>query len=131
MIVLDTDVMIDLLRRYQPALDWLDSSGEEEMVLPGFVIMELLQGCRNRGEQQSVERALQPYHIAWPTADTCNGALAIFTRYYLSHGLGIIDALIGQMAVALNAPLGTFNQRHYGAIPDLETVQPYEKSSQG
>ena len=39
-------------------------------------------------------------------------------RYYLSHGLGILDALIGQMAVALNLPMHTFNQRHYAAIPN-------------
>ncbi len=42
MIVLDSDVMIDLLRRHQPAVAWLNSLGEEEIILPGFVVMELL-----------------------------------------------------------------------------------------
>lgn len=50
MIVLDTDVMRDLLREYPPAVTWLESIGEEEVVLPGFVVMELIQGCRNKGE---------------------------------------------------------------------------------
>jgi hypothetical protein len=48
MILLDTDVMIDLLRQYQPAVEWLASLGEEEIVLPGFLVMELIQGCRKR-----------------------------------------------------------------------------------
>jgi predicted nucleic acid-binding protein len=130
-IVLDTDVFIDVLRRYQPALDWLGNLGEEELVIPGFVVMELIQGCRNRREQQRIERALQPYSVDWPSSETCNDALTVFARYYLSHGVGIIDALIGQMAVTLGAPLCTFNQRHYGAIPNLETIQPYEKPIQG
>jgi hypothetical protein len=41
MILLDSDVMIDLMRQYPPALIWFDSlSDEEELTLPGFVVME-------------------------------------------------------------------------------------------
>ena len=127
MVLLDTDVMIDFLRQYSPAVAWLNSLGDEEVLLPGFVVMELIQGCRNREEQEKVERDLGGYHVAWPSPETCNQALSVFVRCYLSHGLGILDALIGQMAVALNLPMHTFNQRHYSAIPNLTTVQPYEK----
>jgi len=130
MILLDTDVMIDLLRQYPPAVAWLDSLGEEEIILPGFVVMELIQGCRNKAEQEKVERELGTYGVVWPSPETCNEALSVFTRYHLSHGLGILDALIGQMAVALGLPLYTFNQKHYAPIPNLKTVQPYKKSSQ-
>ncbi len=52
----------------------------------------------------------------------------MFARYYLSHGLGIIDALIGQMAASLDLPLHTFNQKHYAAIPRIRLVQPYPRS---
>jgi len=129
MILVDTDVMIDLLREYSPAVTWLDSLGEEKIILPGFVVMELIQGCRNKTEQEKVKRELGAYSIAWPSSEMCDEALSVFARYYLSYGLGIIDALIGQMAVALNLPLYTFNQKHYTAIPKLKTVQPYEKGS--
>lgn len=127
MILLDTDVMIDLLRQYPPAVVWLGSLGEEEILLPGFVVMELLQGCRNKAEQEEVERKLGAYSIVWPSPEMCNEALSVFASYHLSHGLGILDALIGQMAAALKLPLYTFNQKHYAAIPDLKTVQPYDK----
>ena len=130
MILLDTDVMIDLLRQYPPAVAWLDSLGEEEIILPGFVVMELIQGCRNKAEQEKVERELGTYGVVWPSPETCNEALSVFTHYHLSHGLRILDALIGQIAVALDLPLYTFNQKHYAPIPNLKTVQPYEKSSQ-
>lgn len=64
MILLDTDIMIDLSRKYPPALAWLSSVGDEEIVLPGFVVMELIQGCRNKLEQEKVEKTLTPYSVA-------------------------------------------------------------------
>ena len=51
MILLDTDIMIDLLRKYPSAFAWLASLGDEEIGLPGFVVMELIQGCKNKLEQ--------------------------------------------------------------------------------
>jgi len=43
MILLDTDVMVDILRGYEPAKEWLASV--EEIGVPGLVAMELIQGC--------------------------------------------------------------------------------------
>ena len=128
MILLDTDVMIDLLRKYPPAMAWLDSLGEEESILPGLVVMELIQGARDKAEQERIQRELEDYRIAWPSPETCDAALSVFSSYHLSHGLGILDALIGQMAVVLDLPLYTFNEKHYSAIPNLRIVQPYEKN---
>ncbi len=127
MLVLDTDVMIDLLRQHPPAVAWLASLGDEELVLPGFVVMELIQGCRNKSEQTRVETTLRDYAIAWPTEETCEVALASFSTYHLSHNLGLLDALIAHTAVALNAPLCTFNQKHYTAIQILSTIQLYAR----
>lgn len=127
MVLLDTDVMVDILRQYPPALSWLESLGRQEIVLPGFVVIKLIQGCRSKAEQVGVERGLGNYNIAWPSPEMCDKALSNFAHYYLSHGLGLLDALIGQMAVELDLPLHTFNQKHYDAISDLKTVQPYEK----
>jgi len=126
MILLDTDVMIDLLRQYPPAVAWLNSLGNEEIYLPGFVVMELIQGCRSRAEQEKLERELDPYGVAWPSPTACDQAISTFSKYHLSHGLGILDALIGQMALSLNLPLYTFNEKHY-PIPGLLTRQPYKK----
>jgi len=127
MVILDTDIVVDCLSIYQPALDWLDSLELEEIVLPGFVVIELMQGVRNNIEQKRLEKKIEIYEIIWPTPEVCDEALLIFSRYHLSHGLGIFDALIGQTAVSLNLPLYTFNQKHYDVIPNLRTVRPYEK----
>ena len=117
--------MVDLLRQHQPAVDWLDSLGDDEILIPGLVAMELIQGCRTKAEQKRLQKALAPYRVVWPQPEVCDAALNAFSRFYLSHGLGIMDALIGQLAVALDVPLCSFNQKHYGAIPGLRTMQPY------
>ncbi len=127
MVLLDTDVVIDLLRQYPPALDWLDTLGDQEVALPGYVAMELLQGCRDLTEQRRLQKALEPFAVLWPPPDICDAALAVFAQNHLSLNLGLLDALIGQLAVSMNSPLHTFNQKHYAAFSELETVQPYRK----
>lgn len=127
MVLLDTDIIVDLLRQYQPAVAWLKSLDDEEISLPGFVVMELIQGCSDRKEQDLLEKELCIYGVIWPSPETCDSALSVFLRFFLSHNLGVLDALVGQTAVALNLPLHTFNQKHYAVVPGLQTIQPYEK----
>jgi predicted nucleic acid-binding protein len=128
MILLDSDVLIDLLRQHPPAVGWFDALDEEdELAVPGYVVMELIQGCRNKAELERVQRELATYGVAWLSPGDCNEALEVFAAYRLSHGAGLLDVLIGQTAVALRVPLHTFNQRHYSFIPRLQTVQPYPR----
>lgn len=130
MILLDSDVLIDLLRKYPPAMVWFDALGEdEELAVSGYVVMELIQGCRNKAEQDRVQRGLSTYGVVWLSEDDCGRALDVFTRFRLSHNAGLLDVLIGQTAVALGESLYTFNQKHYRFIPGIQTVQPYAKSS--
>jgi predicted nucleic acid-binding protein len=56
MILLDTDVAIDILRNHAPAVAWLQGLGSAPLGFPGLVVMELLQGCHNKAEQQRVEQ---------------------------------------------------------------------------
>src|SRR5262245_10139939 len=129
MLLLDTDIMIDVLRRYPPALAWLTLLGTAQLALPGYVVMELIQGCRNKAEQDQLERALTVYQIVWPSGAACDAALASFSQHRLGHNLGIIDALIAHTAIELGAPLHTFNQKHYDPITGLTTVQPYTRTA--
>ena len=128
MILLDSDVMIDILRKYPPAMEWFGALDEdEEITLPGYVMMELIQGCRNKTEQESLQRIVGPYGVAWLSSEHCNRALDVFTEYHLSHNAGMLDVLVGQTALAMGMPLHTFNQRHYHFMVGLKTIQPYEK----
>lgn len=109
MILLDSDVLIDLLRNYRSAIEWFDSLHEdEELLVSGYVVMELIQGCRNKAEQERVQRLLGAYGVIWLSAADCDKALEVFVAYRLSHNAGVLDILIGQTAIALGLPLYTF-----------------------
>lgn len=125
MILLDTDVAVDVLRNHAPATTWLGGLGTAPVGLPGLVVMELIQGCRNSGEQQRVEQFCQPFRLYWPTEIDCRNALRDFAHFRLSHNLGLLDALIANVAVGLNHPLATFNEKHYAVVSGLTTIQPY------
>lgn len=127
MILLDTDVVIDLGRGHAPALSWLGLVRNETVILPGFVVMELLQGCRNKTEQDKLQKQISRFQIAWPSSTFCDAALATYSQLRLSHNLGLLDALIAFTAIELNTPLHTFNQKHYEAISALNTVEPYAR----
>ena len=127
MILVDTDVMVDIMRRHAPAVAWLDSLGTETIGIPGLVAMELLQGCRNREEQRRVENVLRPYTLYWPGRMDCARAFDDSAAYHLSHTLGILDALIAETAVGLGMELATFNTKHYSVVSALQTIQPYTR----
>jgi len=130
LILLDSDIMIDLLRQYPPAISWFDTlDDDEELLLSGYVMMELIQGCRNKIEQERLQHELATYGIVWLAPVDCSKALDVFTEYHLSDNAGMLDVLIGQTAVAWSVPLYTFNQKHYRFFPELQTIQPYEKDT--
>jgi len=121
--LLDTDIMIDVARNYPPAVAWLMGVGS--IGLPGLVAMEMLKGCRNLTVQRRLEKQMQQYAWYWPALADCQRAYHDFAAYRLSHGLGLIDALIGATAVGCGEALATFNVKHYAVIAGLTTVQPY------
>ena len=125
MILLDTDVAVDILRNHPPAVSWLQGLGATLLGLPGLVVMELLQGCQDKAEQQWVEQFCQSYALYWATPADCQRALQDFAAYHLSNNLGLLDALIAHTAVGLNETLATFNVKHYRVVASLRTIQPY------
>jgi predicted nucleic acid-binding protein len=128
LLLLDTDVVIDIARQYPGALAWLRSlSPNEEIALPGYVVMEMIQGCASREEVNKIRASLAPYRVYWPTDADCSRAIADFAEGKLSQGIGMIDALIGETAVGLGVPIQTFNVKHFKAIPNLVIQTPYAR----
>ena len=119
--------MIDVLRNLPAAIAWFGGLGDEVVVLPGYVAMELVQGCRSRADLDALEQRISGVMIAWPDAQTCDQALAAYARNRFTHGMGLLDALVGHLVLSLDQPLHTFNQRHYAMIRGLKTVQPYTR----
>ncbi len=80
---------MDIFRNHPPAIAWLRALGAAPLGLPGLVVMELLQGCQNKSEQQRVEQFCQTYALCWPTASDCDRALQDYSAFHLGYSLGL------------------------------------------
>jgi predicted nucleic acid-binding protein len=125
-ILLDSDILIDVLRGHLPAVAWFSDLDTVPSV-PGLVVMELIQGVSDSAGLRNVLKLVEPLPFVWPTEVDCNRALADFKSFRLSHNLGLLDALIAACAVGRSVTLSTFNSKHYTAIVDLVVDQPYRK----
>lgn len=124
MILLDSDVAIDILRRHPSAMAWIGSV-HDHICLPGIVALELYQGCHDKRQAEALQKQIAPFAILWPAAADCDTPLANFAKAHLASALGLLDALIAATALTYSVPLHTFNQKHFAAVPGLKTVQPY------
>lgn len=126
MTLVDTDVLVDFIRGHAPGLAWFRSVSPLPAI-PGVVIMELIQGARNRQEVSRIEKFVLPFPRAWPTEAECELALSEFVRLRLSHGVGLLDAVIASIAASRSATLYTFNGKHFMHFAGLQTSEPYTR----
>jgi predicted nucleic acid-binding protein len=127
MLILDSDIAIDLLRNYPPANQWIESFGNENFLLPGYGVMELYKGSKDQREKSKVERLLKRFFIIWPSQHMCEKALSFYDDVHLRQGIGLLDTLIGFTALEQRRPLHSFNKKHLSLIPGLEIIAPYKK----
>jgi predicted nucleic acid-binding protein len=116
--------MIDIQRGFAPATAWF-ASLPAFPVVPGLVLMELIQDARSNAEVLAAQALVRPLPVIWPSVTDQQRALTDFSRLHLSHGLGLIDALVAATAIGAGLPLATFNVKHYRHVPGLIIVQPY------
>jgi len=116
-VVLDTTVLVDVLRGERVALDFL--LGLARVPTCSEVSrVEVLEGLRSR-ERAAAERLFQA--IAWTPVDEtiARAAGALGRRYRASHDLGLADLVVAATARQLGLALATSNVRDYPMFPRL------------
>jgi tRNA(fMet)-specific endonuclease VapC len=124
-LLIETSILVDLLRGYSPARDWLDSLSSGEAAISVISAAELVAGCRNRREQRTVEKELASYVVVWDSEMTSQLAWSWYRQFRLSHGMGFLDCLIGAAAHQHGLILCTLNDRHFAPLPGLRLKHPY------
>lgn len=122
LVLLDTDVLVDLLRGHRQAIAFVEEN-TDRMVLSSIVVAELYAGVRGDqdGEEQTVLRGLLSSFRTIPTSAEIARLGGIYKRDYgKSHGVGLADALIAATATVEGAGLATLNVKHYPMIQNLE-----------
>jgi predicted nucleic acid-binding protein len=123
--LLDTTILVDILRGNRSARDWVDALPEDTCAISVITAAELLAGCRNRTEQRAVEHELELYETLWVTEEISQAALEFYKKYHLSHNVGFLDCLIAATATTNGLRLATVNLKHFAPFPRLATERPY------
>ena len=124
-ILIDTDILIDVLRGIDTAINRLQNESKTALLSISVVTeMELMVGCRNKSEQQKLTVFLNNYGILKINESISDQAVELLRQYRLSHGLLIPDALIAATALSLDIPLLTKNQSDYRFITGVNLL-PY------
>lgn len=122
-VLIDTDVLIDASRGIEGTLALLDNTAETATLAVSVITkMELMVGCRNKLEQQIIERLLSRFEVINVNESISDRAVELLHQYRLSHGLLIPDALIAATALVTGYPLLSKNQRDYRFIQDLNLL---------
>lgn len=122
MLLLDTCIMIDVLRGKASAFDFV-SSLETAPALSVVTITELVAGCRNVKERRQIDRLLLHYVLHDINRDVASLAGDYVRRYGPSHGTDPIDAMIAATAETSRLPLATLNVKHFPMFAGL--TRPY------
>jgi predicted nucleic acid-binding protein len=121
-VLLDTSIIIDILRGSQPALEYARRLTEPP-TCSEITRVEVLRGLRS-DERRATERLFGTLRWAPVDESVARRAGELGRRYRRSHrGLATADLIIAASAIELGLELATLNVRHFPMVPDL--AAPY------
>ena len=121
--LLDTAVLVDLVRKHPPALNWIAAQNQ-----PGtcsIVWLEMLQGAQNKQDQQKALKLLRSFEKVDVEVVDIDWAIASLLKYGLSHNVGALDCLIASVTYRLQIPLYTRNLKHFTPLIGSLAQSPY------
>ena len=125
-VLVDTTILVDLLRGYDAAADFLDATrAEENLICSAVTKAELIVGARTRAELKAIDQLLARFRIEPISASDSTRSLTWLRKYYHSYGVGYHDCLLGAAAIRLRIPVATLNEKHFLILPGIKVVRPY------
>jgi predicted nucleic acid-binding protein len=121
--LLDTSIVVDLLRAYKPAEAWLKTQGQ--LGVARAVWIEVLEGAPNRRKQQEAVKLLRRFDLVELTTDDIIWATQMLMKYGLSHNIDGYDCMIAAVSHRLQLPLYSHNVKHFTPLIGVLTVKPY------
>ncbi len=123
----DTDILIDFYRNYQPSIDFLDYyySMDEILAISSITQMELYIGCRNKRELTETVKFLKQYEVVHFSRSISEKTVKLIREYNLSHGLLMADAIIAATVLVSEGQLFSKNASDFVFIKNLNVDRPY------
>src|SRR5258708_781526 len=111
-VIVDSDVLIDVLREYAPARDYLRNV-KNPLLISVMTHVELWAGARGRQQENILRELLAGFDMIEVTEPVALRAWEISYKFSKSHGMRAVDAVIAASAELKEAILVTLNKKHY------------------
>ena len=121
--LLDTAIVVDLLRSHPPAQAWL--SGQENLGVSPIVWLEIIEGSRDLRTQGQAIRLLRYFERIELLPTDAEWGIRQALRFRLSHNVDAMDCLIASSAHRLEVPLYTHNLKHFVPMLGDLAQKPY------
>ena len=116
--LIDTDVLIDVSKGEEAAMNYLDRL-PEDWSISVITAMEVVVGARDKRELGKIEEFLTAIPVVPLSAGVGTIAYDLLKAYAKSPGLRIFDAIIAAAAIEDGKTLVTRNRKHFHMIPKL------------
>lgn len=121
--LVDTDVLIDVAKGNQAAINYLDSLPDGWSVSV-ITAMELVVGARDKREMKTIDQFLAGVSVVQLSPDAGADAYELLKTFAKSHGLRVFDAIIAAVAMREDKTLVSRNEKHFRMIPELRLDVP-------
>lgn len=119
--LVDTDVLVDFLRGFEKATDFIDKCCSK-IILSSIVVAELYAGVKGANELTVLENFISIFRVVPITAEIAKAGGLYKRDFGKSHGVGLADAILAATADKEKAELKTLNVKHYPMIEGLKPV---------
>lgn len=122
--LMDTNILIDYLRNLPQATRFLENvSGA--LSISALSVAELHAGARDAKERLEIQEFLNPISILPADVETCRLGGDLCAKFRASHGVDIVDGIIGATAQIHQLALVTLNKKHFPMLSDI--FVPYKR----
>jgi predicted nucleic acid-binding protein len=123
--VLDTTVILHSFRKYQPAINWLNSQHQARFGITAITWMEVMVGTSSKSNQAQSKATLDNFELLYIMITDQQWAMEQLERFQFSHHLEMNDCLIAAVAYRLQLPLYTHNLKDMTPMIGSLAIKPY------
>jgi tRNA(fMet)-specific endonuclease VapC len=122
MVILDTNIIIELYKGNVEVRGMCEELGEQNLFISSVVAAEFYSGVRDKKELTTAQRHIRKFPIIHVNESISEMAVDLVERYCLSHHPYIGDMMIGATAIYYGSPLYTLNKKDFRHIPKLKLI---------
>ena len=124
LLLLDTNIIIDALRKHSSAVNYVNSL-EGEISISIVTAVELILGTKNLKEQRDVEDFLADLNVIHIDEKISMFAYLLIIENRLKEGIEFDDAVIAATAIVCGYTFVSRDIKHFKKIPGLKLSVPY------